>query len=114
MNMNATANSTAHRGSPLYECEILEGLAARAASEHDWNKSQELLFRAVEIRKAAAGASDPGVGSLLDKLGVSYLEAKVFDKAMNCFTEAEQILQNAYYAGHASLAPVLEHQADCF
>jgi tetratricopeptide (TPR) repeat protein len=115
--MNATIGNAIQnaiqRGSPLYECGILEGLADAAASQHDWNKSQELLLMALEKRRGALGEAEPGVGLILDKLGVSYLRAKVFDKAMNCFQESEQILQKAYYAGHACLAPVLENEVDC-
>lgn len=104
--------TTASRGTPLYESTLLERQGVTAAEEHDWTRSQQLLLAALEKRKASGETSDPGIGLTLDKLGASYLGAKMLDKALGCFEEAEQVLQNFYYAGHASLASVLEHKAD--
>ncbi|MDZ4834617.1 MAG: tetratricopeptide repeat protein [Candidatus Melainabacteria bacterium] len=98
----------------LYESQVLGSRADKCAARCDWNENERLLLLALEKWQNAVGSSDPSIGAILDKLGQAYLALNLIEKAMDAFGEAASLLEMDYHAGHASLAPILEHEADCF
>jgi len=75
---------------------------------------EELLGQAINQRKSALEAKDPGVADLLDLLGEVKAELGKYEEAHECFNTALKIYEQAFYAGHYKLGPVYNHQATCY
>ncbi len=76
--------------------------------------AEELLSQAVNKRKAAMDAKDPGVADLLDQLGEVKVELGKYGEAHECFDTALKIYEQVFYAGHFKLGPVFNHQSTCY
>jgi len=79
-----------------------------------YNVAEELFSQAVNQRKDAVGAEDPGVADLLDQLGEIKVELGKYGEAHECFETAIKIYEKVYYAQHFKLGPVYSHQATCY
>ncbi|MDZ4835221.1 MAG: tetratricopeptide repeat protein [Candidatus Melainabacteria bacterium] len=75
---------------------------------------EELLSQAINQRKEALEAKDPGVADLLDLLGEVKAQLGKYEEAHECFNTALKIYEQAFYAGHYKLGPVYNHQATCY
>jgi len=98
----------------LYQAQAQESLANIAFDKEQWPQCETLLLNALEKRRAALGEADASSGGILDKLGQTYMALNQVELAAGTYAAATSLLEKAFYAGHASLAPVLEHSGDCF
>ncbi len=99
--------------SALYWSQAQECLANKAFDKEQWHLCERLLIDALEKRQQALGNADSSSGVILDKLGQTYQFLNQLELAASTFASARTLLEKAFYVGHASLAPVLEHSADC-
>lgn len=106
----------------------LNASALKSLSESEWTVDkakqylklgkldvvEELLSQAINQRKEALEAKDPGVADLLDLLGEVKAELGKYEEAHECFNTALKIYEQAFYAGHYKLGPVYNHQATTY
>ncbi len=97
----------------LYKSQAQECLANKAFDKGQWHLCEGLLRDALEKRQEALGNADSRSGAILDRLGQTYQFLNQLEQAAATFASAITLLEKAFYVGHASLAPVLEHSADC-
>jgi len=97
----------------LNEARVLESSAEQLCKKSDWQPANQLLFQALEKRKAIAGPADPGVAKILERIATIYIRQNKLDEAEKTLAEAAKILEDAYHPGHALLGPVVELQGDC-
>ncbi len=97
----------------LYHSQAKECLANKAFENEQWQQCEQFLRQSLEKRQEALGDGDASSGAILDKLGQTYMHLGQVEQAAATFASGIAILEKAFYAGHASLAPILEHSADC-
>lgn len=98
---------------PLYQVERLEHQADTMYSKGQWLQASEILKLAVQKRRQLDCNTDPATAFTLHKLALTLLHLHHPEQAERVLFEAEKILESKYYPGHGSLAPLLEHHADC-
>jgi len=100
--------------STLNEAKALEGRADQMASINEWSQTNHLLLEALEKRRSLAEPNDPSVAKILGRIADTCMRLGKLPEAEKASAEALKILEGAYYAGHALVAPALERLADCF
>lgn len=112
--IETTTEPTAEQAAMLFQSEsVLE--QARACREKQRFQQAEALFKeALEKRLSVLGQDDPSVANVIVELGLLYETTVREEEAINLYAQAISILEKAFYSGHGRLAPILEHQADCY
>jgi tetratricopeptide (TPR) repeat protein len=98
----------------LFESESLLDEGVALFRNKKYPEAQSTLKQALEKRKAAVGENDPGVAHYLGELGQVCVALGESGQAITHFQQAVAILEKSFYAGHASIAPVLMHIVDVY
>jgi tetratricopeptide (TPR) repeat protein len=98
----------------LSESEWTADKAKQYLKHGKFEVAEALFSEAINKRKEAMEAKDPGVADLLDQLGEIKVELGKYQEAHECFDTALKIYEQCFYAGHYKLGPVFNHQATCY
>lgn len=97
----------------LYESEALLDRARAARAIKHYPAAQQLYTAALDSRTEALG-KDVSVAQIMDEFGTLCVELGEFGIAEQLFNDAAAMIESIFYAGHATLAPMLEHLADMY
>lgn len=107
-----TLSATAMKN--LSESEWTVDKAKQYLKVNNYTIAEQLFTQALNQRKDAVGAEDPGVADLLDQLGEVKVELNKYSEAIECFESANKIFEKAFYAGHFKVGVVYSHLTTCY
>lgn len=96
----------------LFDSEALADEAVVLRHDGKYAEAEAKLKTALEKRISVVGENDRSVAELLKQLGETSQLAGNTENALTYFQKAVTVLEATYYAGHALIAPVLEHMTN--
>lgn len=105
---------TPERAAILFQSESLLEQARECKGKQRYELAEALYKEALDKRLSVLGQDDPSIANVIFELGLLYESIGREEEAINLYEQAVSILEKAFYPGHGKLAPILEHQADCY
>jgi tetratricopeptide (TPR) repeat protein len=96
----------------LFDSEALADEAVVLRHDGKYSEAEAKFKSALEKRISAVGENDRSVAELLKQLGENSQIAGDAGAALTYFQKAVTVLEVTYYAGHALIAPILEHMTN--
>jgi tetratricopeptide (TPR) repeat protein len=105
---------TPQQAQTLFQSESLLDKARTLMEKRQYQHAEVILRAALDKRMTALGTEDLGVANIIFEVGLLYESTAREEEAINLYAQAIAILEKVFYAAHGSLAPILEHQANCY
>ena len=107
--VGTTIRSIIEMSTALFDSETLADEALVLRHDKKYAEAEAKLKSALEKRISVVGENDKSVAEINKQLGETALLAGNTDAATTYFQKAASVLEATFYAGHALIAPVLEH-----